>query len=147
MPSTHTSLHYHLVFSTKNRDPHLAREWRADLHDYLGGCLRTLGATPLRIGGVADHVHLLAGAKPTHAPADLVRELKKASTAWIREHHVAAFAWQEGYGAFTISRSVVDAVARYIDNQEEHHRTRTFQEEYRTFLDELGIPYDPKYLW
>jgi len=147
MPSTHNSLQYHIVFSTRDRYPHIARDWRDDLHSYLGGCVRALGAVSLRVGGVADHVHLLVGTKPTHAPADVVREIKKASTAWVREKFDRKFSWQEGYGAFTVSRSLIDAVARYIDNQEEHHKKRSFQDEYIAFLQELEIEFDSNYLW
>lgn len=147
MPSTHSSLQYHIVFSTKERYPYVAKEWRGQLHQYMGGCVRTLGGVSLRVGGTEDHVHLLLGAKPAHAPADLVREIKKATTGWVHASFDRKFAWQEGYGAFTVSRSIVDSVARYIDTQEEHHRKRTFQEEYLAFLEELGVEYDPKYLW
>jgi REP element-mobilizing transposase RayT len=117
------------------------------LHEYLGGCVRALDATSLRVGGVADHVHLLVEAKPIHAPANVIREIKKASTAWIHENFHRKFAWQEGYGAFSVSRSIVDAVARYIDHQEEHHKRRSFQDEYLGFLQELEIEFDPRYLW
>lgn len=147
MPSTHTSLHVHFVFSTKNRFPSISTEWRPRLHEYLGGCIRGLGGVPLQIGGVADHVHLLVGLKAVHAPADIVREIKKASTSWIRESVDSKFQWQEGYGAFTVSRHDLESLAAYISGQEEHHRSKSFQEEYVEFLLEQGIPYDDRYLW
>lgn len=109
--------------------------------------MRTLDAVPLRIGGVADHVHMLVGTKPMHAPADVVREVKKASTRWVHETRDRGFAWQEGYGVFSISRSLIGSVSRYIDSQEAHHAKRSFQDEYRGFLEELGIEFDERYLW
>src|SRR4029077_284140 len=99
MPSTHTSLHIHIVFSTKARVPSIDTAWRSDLHAYIGGCLKRLDAFPQEIGGVADHAHLLIGIKPVHAIADLVKEAKRASTEWVRESkRIQKFAWQEGYG-------------------------------------------------
>jgi REP element-mobilizing transposase RayT len=102
----------------------------------------------LDIGGTADHVHLLIGLKPTHALADVLRTLKGDSSKWIHEElRQNDFAWQEGYGAFTVSKSDVDAVRRYVQDQEEHHRKRTFQEEYRALLERHGIDFDERYLW
>jgi putative transposase len=147
MPSTHTSLHYHIVFATKNRAPYIAKDWREDLHGYLGGCIRGLGGTPLEIGGTDDHVHCLAGLKATIAPADLIREMKKASTAWVKQDHAEIFGWQEGYGAFSVGSGDLGRVAAYIRKQEEHHRRETFQEEYLRFLKRAGVPYDERYLW
>ena len=146
MPSTHTSLHYHLVFATKNREPLISREWRADLHSYLGGTVKGLDGHPEGIGGVADHVHLLVSLKPTACLSDFMRELKKSSSTWVRESKLAHFQWQEGYAAFTVSASARESVQRYIANQEEHHRTKTFREELVEFLEKSGVAYDPKYL-
>jgi putative transposase len=112
MPSTHTSLHIHIVFSTKGRVPLIDAGWRSDLHAYLGGSLKRLEAFPQEIGGVADHVHLLIGIKPVHAIADLVKEAKRVSTEWVRDSkHIRGFAWQEGYGAFSVSKSAVSPCA------------------------------------
>jgi len=147
MPSTHTSLHYHLIFATKNRESSLAAKWRAELHEYLGGTARGLGAHPEGIGGVADHVHFLVSLKPSHCLSDFMRELKKASSSWIREtQHLPGFHWQEGYAAFTVSSSARKTVRAYIANQEEHHRLKTFREELVTFLEKSGVTYDPRYL-
>jgi REP element-mobilizing transposase RayT len=147
MPSTHTSLHYHLIFATKDRQPHIAPEWRTRLHEYLGGTVRGLGAVPQGIGGVADHVHLLVALKPTHCLSDFMRELKKTSSVWVAEEiGLAAFRWQEGYGAFTVSASARASVQEYIARQQEHHRTRTFREELVEFLEKSGVDYDPRYL-
>ena len=147
MPSTYLSLHYHLVFGTKNREPLIAPEWRARLHDYLGGTIRGLDGFPEGVGGVADHVHLLIGLKATRCLADILRELKKASSAWVHEEiGLRSFAWQEGYAAFTVSATSRDAVRHYIANQAEHHRAKTFREELVVMLNKAGIEYDPKYL-
>ena len=146
MPSTHTSLHYHLVFSTKNREPFIDATWRADLHSYLGGIVKGLDGFPEQIGGVADHVHLLVSLKPTACLSDFLRELKKASSAWVKESNVPAFQWQEGYSAFTVSASAKESVQRYIANQEEHHRVKSFREELLEFLERSGLAYDSKYL-
>ncbi len=148
MPSTHTSLDHHFVFSTKDRRPSIHPDVRARIHEYLGGCLRAEGAAPLMIGGVADHVHLLAGLRATHSVAALMRDLKRASCSWIhQELGLRDFAWQEGYGAFAVSRSQVPTVAKYIERQEEHHRVRTFGDEYRRLLEKHEVPFDERFLW
>jgi putative transposase len=147
MGSTYLSLHYHLVFSTKNREPTIAPAWRARLHDYLGGIVHGLGGVSQRVGGVEDHVHLLVGLKATHCLADFMRELKKASSVWVHEEIGSKrFAWQEGYAAFTVSATSRPAVARYIDNQDEHHRGRAYRQELIEMLEKAGIEYDPQYL-
>src|ERR1700674_2256070 len=121
MPSTYLSLHYHLVFSTKNRSPLIKDEWIAELHKYLGGAVSGLGGFSQGIGGVADHVHLLVGLKATHCLAEVMRELKKVSSAWVHKQiGLRTFAWQEGYAAFTVSAPTRPAVQQYIANQEEH---------------------------
>jgi putative transposase len=148
MPSTHTCLHYHLVFSTKNRERVIHADWRGDLHAYLGGCVKGMEGDPLVIGGVSDHVHLLIRLNPKNCLSDVMREMKKASSHWVhQEIGMGAFAWQEGYGAFAVSRSNIPAVAQYVENQEQHHRRRTFQEEYVELLQRHEIAYDEKYLW
>lgn len=147
MPSTHTHLLYHLIFATKNREPVIAAEWRARLHEYLGGTVRGLGGTPQGVGGVADHIHLLVGLKPTHRLSDFMRDLKKSSSVWIAENtSLKSFHWQEGYAAFTVSASAKESVREYIDRQEEHHRHKTFRDELIGFLQKSGIEYDERYL-
>ena len=147
MSSTYLSLHYHLVFGTKSREPFIEPGWRARLHDYLGGTTRGLGGFPEGVGGVVDHVHLLVGLKATHCLADVMRELKKASSVWVHEQvGMPAFAWQEGYAAFTVSATSREAVKHYIANQEEHHRVKSFREELVEMLNKAGVEYDPKYL-
>jgi putative transposase len=147
MSSTYLSLHYHLVFGTKNRESLITPDWRSRLHEYLGGTIAGLGGFPQRIGGVADHVHLLIGLKATHCLCDVLRELKKASSLWVHETiHLPSFAWQEGYAAFTVSATARESVRNYIANQEEHHRVKSFREELIAMLNKAGIEYDPQYL-
>jgi putative transposase len=146
MPSTHTALHYHLIFSTKNREPLISKEWRDRLHEYLGGTVRGLDGVPQGIGGVEDHVHLLVGLKPTHRLSDFMRELKKASSAWVVDTVRRSFQWQEGYAAFTVTPSTRAAVQEYIANQEEHHRHISFREELIEALRKSGLEYDERYL-
>src|SRR5262245_1072781 len=130
MASTYLSLHYHLVFSTKERVPIIESPWRDRLHNYLGGAVRGLDGFVEQIGGVQDHVHLLVGLKATHRLSDFMRELKKASSAWVHEEiGERRFIWQEGYAAFTVSATARDGVIKYIATQPEHHRQKSFREE------------------
>ena len=146
MGSTFLSLHYHIVFSTKERRPFLLDAWRGKMHEYLGGTVRGLGAIPETIGGVADHVHLLVGLRATHCLADFMQELKKGTSVWAKENHEPEFAWQEGYAAFTVSYTHLDAVKEYIRTQEEHHRQTDFVEELKRLLERNGVEYKPEFL-
>ena len=147
MASTYLSLHYHLIFSTKNREAVIVDKWRGQLHEYLGGTVRGLGGVPEIVGGVADHVHLLVGLKSTHCLADFMRDLKRSSTGWIQsELSARTFAWQEGYAAFTVSATGCDRVREYILTQEEHHRTTSFRDELVKLLQWANVEYDPRYL-
>ena len=148
MPSTHLSLHYHLVFSTKDREPWLPPAPRARVHEYIGGIVRGMGGFPHAIGGTADHVHVFAGLRATHCLADVMREVKSESSAWIhKELGLAGFFWQEGYGGFTVSASSLEKVRAYVLNQEAHHRITTYQEEYVAMLRRGLVEYDERYLW
>ena len=135
MGSTYLSLHYHIVFSTKERRPFIKDPWRSKMHEYLGGTVRGLGGIPECIGGVADHVHLLVGLKATHCLADFLRELKKASSVWAADNHDRFFQWQDGYSAFSASHTHRDALKAYIAGQEEHHRKLSFVEELKQLLE------------
>jgi REP element-mobilizing transposase RayT len=146
MGSTFYSLHYHIVFSTKERRPLIRPEWRPRLHEYLGGSVRGMGGVAEAVGGVEDHVHLLVSLKTTDAPAELVRELKKASSVWAAEIHEPLFSWQEGYSIFSVSWTHAPVVRRYIANQEAHHRKIPFVDELKRLLEKNGVKYDPKYL-
>jgi putative transposase len=147
MSSTFLALHYHIVFSTKDRAPLIDTHWHERLHEYLGGTVAGLEGVTQGVGGVADHVHLLVGLKSTHRLADFMRELKKASSAWVhREIKLRKFAWQEGYGAFTVSATARSSVRKYIANQAEHHRVKTFREELEEFLKQAGVKYEDRFL-
>jgi REP element-mobilizing transposase RayT len=147
MASTYLSLHYHLVFGTKNREPWIAPSWRSRLHEYLGGTISGLGGFPQGVGGVADHVHLLVGLKATHCLADVLRELKKASSVWVHEQiGLPPFVWQEGYAAFTVSATARAQVQSYIAHQEQHHASKSYRDELIKMLGDTEIEYDPKYL-
>lgn len=148
MPSTHSSLIYHIVYSTKNREKWIPPDFLPNLHAYVGGILRGNGAIAYAVGGVSDHMHLLVGLKTTHVIPDLVRTVKTESSKWIkREISQSAFGWQDGYGIFTVSASGLEKTRSYVLNQEEHHRTMTFQEEYQALLEKCGVSYDEKFLW
>lgn len=149
MPQSLSLLLIHIVFSTKDRVPLLGPEIRPALHGYLATVARNTDCECFRVGGVADHVHLAIRLARTITVAALVETLKTSSSRWIKTQSpvLAAFAWQRGYGAFSVGPSQRDKLLHYIDGQEEHHRTRTFQEEYRAFLEKYGVAYDESYVW
>jgi len=146
MGSTFFSLHYHLVFSTKERRPFMKAEWAPRMHSYLGGIIRGMNGVAEIVGGVADHVHLLTSLRPVHCIADLMRDMKKDSSTWAKTNFDRRFAWQEGYAAFTVSPSATNAVKKYIANQEAHHAKFSFVDELKELLQRAGIEYDEKYL-
>ena len=146
MGSTFFSLHYHLIFSTKERFPMIRAEWRPQLHSYVGGIIRGMNGVAEIVGGVSDHIHILASLRPVHRVADVMRELKKESTNWVKDMFESRFAWQEGYAAFSVSPSNTDAVRRYIADQERHHAKKSFIDELKQCLEQAGIEYDEKYL-
>jgi REP element-mobilizing transposase RayT len=146
MGSTFLSLHYHIVFSTKERRPLIKSPWRPHLHEYLGGTVRGLGGIPEIVGGVEDHVHLLVGLRATHCLADFMQELKKASSVWAAKNHEHIFAWQEGYAAFSVSWTHIKAIRTYIATQEEHHQKTDFVSELKTLLAKNGVEYEEKFL-
>lgn len=140
----------HIVFSTKNREPYLVnQELRSELHKYLGGVCRDHSSPSLVVGGVEDHVHILCALGRTIAVADLIREVKRASSKWIksRDKKLADFHWQGGYGAFSVSQSNVEKVRKYIIEQEDHHRSMSFQDEMRMLFRKHGIEFDEQYVW
>jgi putative transposase len=147
MSSTYLDLNYHIVFSTKNRIPLISSSWSPNLHRYMGGIVKGLGGMPLNINGTNDHVHLLVGLRATHCLSDFVRELKKASTKWVKlNQKTGNFAWQKGYAALTVSTSIKGSVNIYISRQEEHHKRKTFQEELIELLKKAGIDFDPRFM-
>ena len=147
MPSTHTSLHFHIIFSTKDRLPLITKDWRERLHSYLGGIVKGLEGVPIAVGGVEDHVHLLVGLKSKHRLDYFLRDLKADSSAWIHQELKRKFEWQKGYAAFTVSPSNIEGVKKYILNQEKHHEKKFYKEELVELLKAGGIEYDEKYLW
>jgi len=148
LSSTHVSLFFQLVFSTRNRTRSILDPWRDRLHAYVGGIVRSMGGMALEVGGTKDHVHILVSLAATHRIADILQGIKSSSSRWVHQDVGSRrFAWQDGYGAFSVSRSHVEAVRKYIRNQVEHHRHVTFQEEYVNMLREEGIEFDSRYLW
>ncbi len=148
MPQSLSRMVVHLVFSTKNREPILRDgELRKRLHAYMAGILQELHCEPILINGVEDHVHVLCNLSRTLSLAKVVEELKKSSSKWMKEQVLAGFYWQAGYGAFSVSQSNVEQVRNYIAGQEEHHRSVSFQEEYRVFGRRHGVALDERYAW
>ncbi len=149
MPQSYTCLHYHLVFSTKNRLPSIVPEIRERLWDYLGGIVRNGGGIPIQIGGTEDHVHLLVTLRQLPALSDFMRELKAGSSGWVHDTFSEAVDlwWQTGYGAFTVSHSGIGAVKDYIANQEQRHKKQSIQQEFRLILENHGVEFNEKNLW
>jgi len=139
----------HLVFSTKDRRPFLRNEERSQLHAYIAGILKNYDSTLIEINSVSDHVHILFVQSKNHAPAKIVEQIKTASSAWIKTRHewYSDFAWQSGYGEFSVSPMHVDPVREYIRDQEAHHRMEDFQTEYRRFCEKNCKPLDERYAW
>ena len=149
MANTFASLYVHVVFSTKNRAPHIAAEIEDDVWRYLGGICRTHGVKALQIGGVDDHVHLLLSYGPTLALSDFMKRLKGESSKWIfgRWPALGAFSWQDGYGAFSIGKSQVAAMLSYIQGQRAHHAKVPFEAEYRRFLHVHDIEAEERFIF
>ena len=149
MPQSLSNVVLHLIFSTKDRHPWLGPDVRPALHAYLATVARNSGCLCDRVGGVSDHVHLAIRLSRTITIAALVEGLKTSSSKWLKTQSpdLGSFAWQRGYGVFSLNPGDLDALLIYIDGQEEHHRTHTFQEEYRAFLTEFGVAYDERYVW
>jgi putative transposase len=149
MPQSLARLHIHLVFSTKNREPLITDMVREPLHRYMATVLQNLGCAPVLINSVEDHAHLLFDLSRTVSASQAVEDVKKTSSKWIKTQgeQFALFAWQSGYGAFAVSESNTEKVREYIANQQEHHKKRTFQEEFRTFLQHHRIIFDERYVW
>jgi putative transposase len=150
MSQSCVQIYLHIVFSTKDRQPFLTdRRTRLDMHAYLAGTAKRLGCPAIVVGGVEDHVHMLCRFSKASKLVDLVRELKRESSKWVKQGRpeMAQFHWQSGYGAFSVGQSQVDQVKAYIRNQEAHHRQATFQEEFRQFLTKYQIEYDERHVW
>ena len=149
MPQSLAKVYLHAIFSTKDRAPLLAEDWREELFQVMGGVTNTIGCQSLVVGGVEDHVHILFQLARTVTMADAVRMIKTNSSAWVNQTRglPTAFHWQAGYGIFSISQAVVDATREYIRTQKEHHTRQSFQDEFRAWLRRYGIEWDERYVW
>jgi REP element-mobilizing transposase RayT len=150
MSQSLAQIYLHIVFSTKLRQP-LRRDpgLRESAHAFIAGVCRNLACPPLVVGGIEDHVHALCRLSKNVAPKDLLQEMKRSSSVWANHQGgaLAGFHWQAGYGAFSVGPAEVDAVVSHIRTQEEHHRTETFQDEFRRLLREHGVEWDERYVW
>lgn len=149
MPNTYTQIHLQIVFAVENRISMIDNSWKNELYRYITGIVQNYDHKLLTINGIPDHLHLLIGMRPTQALSDLMREIKRDSSTWINEKRFTKgkFQWQEGYGAFSYSRSHLPDVIKYIQNQELHHQKQSFIEEYKEFLDKFEIAYDERYIF
>lgn len=149
MANTYTQIYIHLIFAVKGRACLIKNEWRNELYKYVTGITKNKGQKLIAINGVSDHIHLLVGMKPDIALSDLVRDIKANSSGFVNDKKWTKikFNWQQGFGAFSCSHSQLDTVIKYIQNQEAHHKKKTFKEEYLQFLDKYSIKYDEKYIF
>jgi putative transposase len=149
MANTYSQITIHSVFAVKYRDNFITKDWRDNLHQYISGIITKKGAKSLAVGGWKDHVHILFGMPVTTCISDFMSAVKASSSSWINEQHFlkGKFEWQAGYGAFSFAKSQRDIVMKYIMNQEEHHRTKTFKEEYIKMLTDFDVTYEGKYLF
>ena len=148
VPQSLSSLLTHLIFSTKNREPLLAgKDLQHSAHAYLATVLNDRKCPPLIVGGIASHVHILCRLAKTESVSNLMEHLKASSSKWLKTQGSSLFSWQRGYGAFSVSQSQADSVVAYIQNQEEDHRTVTFEDEYRSFLRGYRVTFDERYVW
>ena len=149
MANTYTQMHVQCVMAVKYRLSLIQPAWKEELHKYITGITQNYGHKMIAINSMPDHLHLFIGFRPNQSLADLMRIVKGESSEWInnKQFNPAVFKWQEGYGAFSYSRSHVQKVTEYVMNQEEHHRKKTFLEEYQQFLDQFEVDYDQRYIF
>jgi putative transposase len=147
MPHTNTKLLFHIVFSTKERYGFITEDKQERIYEYICGTVRSLGGICIGIGGVEDHVHILVALKPTMSISKLIQDLKPSVTSWAREHIHPKFEWQNGYGAFTVGESQVEAVRTYIRGQKEHYKKMVFDEEFKELLNRANIDFEERFLW
>ncbi len=148
MANTYTQIHLQLIFAVKYRAAIINDTWKNELYKYISGIIQQQKHKLIIVNGVADHIHLLIGFRPHQSLADLMQDIKGNSSKWINENHFtrSKFAWQEGYGAFSYSKSHLSNVINYIKNQENHHRKITFIDEYKAFLKTYEVEYDERYI-
>lgn len=149
MANTYTQIHIHFVFAVKFRQAIIHNDWKEELYKYIAGIITNNNHKLLAINGVSDHIHVLIGIRPAQSISDLMKNIKQDSSKWINAKKFLKihFEWQEGYGAFSYSKSQLNAVANYIQNQELHHKKKTFREEYIDFLEKFEIDYDEKFIF
>ena len=149
MANTYTQIYIQYVFAVQNRISLIKNEWKGELYKYMTGIINQHEHKLLSIGGMTDHIHALVSMHPKQAPSDLMYELKRSSSLWINENKfvVGKFSWQEGFGAFSYSQSQISRVSKYIENQETHHKKKTFREEYLDFLKAFNIEFDERYVY
>lgn len=149
MPNTYTQIHIHAVFAVQNRISLISKSWEERLYQYITGIIQNKGHKLLSINGMPDHVHALFGMRPTQSLSDLMQDIKGDSSKWINDNRFVAgkFSWQEGFGGFSYSKSQISAVARYIENQEKHHKRKTFIEEYMKILQNFEVEFDERYIF
>lgn len=149
MPNTYTQIHIQYVFAVRYRAAQIDKSWKEDLHKYIAGIIQNNSHKLLQINSMPDHIHIFLGLRPNQSISDLAQKIKVESTKWVKEMGFckAAFHWQEGFGAFSYSKSHVDDVIRYIQNQEQHHAKENFIEEYKKFLTSFEVEWDEKYIF
>jgi REP element-mobilizing transposase RayT len=149
MANSYSQIYIQVVFAVKGRENHIKSDWEERLYQYISGIIKNKGQKLLAINGMPDHIHIFIGMKPDCCLSALVREIKKASNEWVNENKLTSnkFYWQEGFGAFSYSHSQIDVVAKYVLNQKNHHKRKTFKEEYLEFLERYEIEFNEKYLF
>lgn len=149
MANTYTQIHIHFVFAVKFRNGIIQSEWKDSLYKYITGIIQNNGHKLLSINGMPDHIHILIGIRPSQSVSDLMKDVKQGSSLWINENKLAKchFEWQEGYGAFSYSKSQIPSIINYIQNQELHHKNKTFREEYLEFLEKFEIEFDERFIF
>jgi len=149
MANTYSQIYLHFVFSTKDRRPLIDPDIQERVWAYIGGVARRHKVTPIQVGGMEDHAHVLTGSPTTLSPSEIAKYLKGDSSKWIHEEfpHLKDFGWQDGYGVFSVSKSALAGVVAYIKNQREHHKKRTFEDEYVALLEAQGVGFEEKYLF
>ncbi|MCL2414148.1 MAG: IS200/IS605 family transposase [Bacteroidales bacterium] len=149
MSNTYTQIYIHYVFAVQNRIGLIQSGWRDELYKYMTGTVANKGHKLLQIGGMPDHVHALVSMSPKQSPSELMADVKRSSSLWINENRFVKgkFSWQEGFGAFSYGKSQITSIATYIQNQEDHHKKRTFREEYLEILKKFDVEYDERYVF
>ena len=149
MANTYTQIYIHYVFAVQNRLGLIQNSWRDELYKYMTGTITNKGHKLLQIGGMPDHIHVLVSVSPNQSPSDLMADVKRSSSLWINEKRLVMgkFSWQAGFGAFSYGKSQIPDIVNYIENQEKHHKKRTFMEEYLEFLKLFEIEFDERYVF